>query len=161
MTPQGTINWSDTFLVFGQIVTWVIVIIGWKVVWSQIKVREDRREAWELITNFKSVIRDIEVDAINYWTSEKTDLDCKNLAFRIKTKSKGLGVFTNIFKLRGKEFKVNKNIVSFRKAVSGGDFESSAREKLDQNNIKLYEISDEANKLIIAIENSFFKNFNC
>ncbi len=150
----------DIFLVFGQIVTWGIVIFGWWVVQSQIKAREDRREAWELITDFKSAIRDVEVDAIKYWVSEKTDPGCKNLAFRIKTKSKELGVFTNIFKLRGKELKVNKNIVSFRQAVSGGDFESSARERLDQNNIKLYEISDNANKLIIAIEKSFFKNFN-
>jgi hypothetical protein len=159
MNPQDPIKWIDIFLIFGQIVTWGIVIIGWKVIWSQIKVREDRREAWELITNFKSIIKSIEVDAINYWISEQSDPGCKKLAFQIKTKSKELGVFTNIFKLRGKDFKLNKNIVSFRKAVSGGEFESNAREKLDQNNIKLYEISANANKLIIAIEKSFFNNF--
>ena len=114
MTPQVTNNCLSCYPVLGQIVTWLIVVAGWAVVWKQIKNREDRREAWELIADLKKLVREIEADAISYWISGPKSPDCKKTAFKIKTKSRGLGVFTSIFKLRGKELKIYNSITLFR-----------------------------------------------
>ena len=63
-----------------QIVTWLIVILGWAFVNHQNNLREKRKEIRSLIDSVNVQLNEIELLAIKYHTNEATE----ELAFQLK-----------------------------------------------------------------------------
>ncbi len=67
-------------MAWSQTVTWFLVIAGWWLVNRQNNIREKRKETRTLLDKIKSLLDDLEKQAIKYHTSPQSD----DLAFEIK-----------------------------------------------------------------------------
>lgn len=117
-----------------QIVTWIIVVLGWCYVNQQNNLREKRKEIRALIDGVQAQLNDIEKLAIEYHTNAEVS---ENLAFELK-RNLNRKLLINFQILESRGFKIgecNTNRKQLRKAITLRNF--------DTGNFELQTVSSE------------------
>lgn len=136
-----------------KIITSIIVIIGWKVVSRGNDRRERRKEVRAAILECTAEIRAIEEKAHSYRLTSVAG--GRPLELQLKTRLKALGRSIDRLKKFEKIDGTTEKLTDLRKMVTGGDFESNARQPCATDSQVLHEISEAALALIDALEAGF------
>lgn len=110
-----------------QIVTWLIVVLGWCYVNHQNNLREKRKEIRALIDGVQTQLNDIEKLAIEYHTNDEAS---ENLAFELKRNlNRKLLINFQILESRGfKTGECNTYRKQLRKAITLRNFDTGSFE---------------------------------
>lgn len=136
---------------------WLLVVCGWLVVNWQTNRRERRKEIRAAIDTIEDLVLDVEVAARKYYQLAGTDSDAKALALEIKSLTRRLAARMAALANFRSEFHSEQQLISFRAAVTGGDFESASRQPLDLTHQRYLEISNEAVALVSFLDGKYAK----
>src|SRR4051794_25377630 len=114
---------GTSWAVLGQLVTWLLVVIGWYFVNRTNNQRETRKELRSAIDEFQMFLDQIETNAVRYHTSDTADVE---VAMTLKRDlHRRLPARINRLEARGLEIKdLGKTVVELRKAVTLENFDS-------------------------------------
>jgi hypothetical protein len=156
------IDWARVASVLkalGPIGSWILIIIGWKVVSRDHNQREDRKDVRALINNLGTLVRAIEEKAHRYYLQGGATAGAQTLSMEIRRDFKRLaGDLGRLKKLCGSvDFKFD--LIAFRQAVSGGDFDVKKRSACTPDSTKLSDVSSAADSLLSILEDGFTERF--
>ena len=104
-----------------------VAVVGWTIVERFAREREKRADLRALTTSFREAIDDILVDAAKYYSISGNAPEALSLASSIKSKLALLSEQMTVLTEANLLPTGNDYMKSFRKAVTGGDFESATR----------------------------------
>lgn len=147
MSPctTGALGWLHDYSFAGG---WLLVVAGWVVVNRQNNSRERRKEVRTVVDSTEKLILEIEVAARKYYALPGTDSDAATLALEIKASLRTLSSRMKVLRLLSPTFASNNELIAFRTAVTGGDFEASQRPACPPTHRVFSEISAEAGALV-------------
>lgn len=144
---------------FAPAVSWVLVILGWWIVSSGHNRREDRKEVRASLTQIATLIRAIEENAHRYLVSSATSEESRTLSIAIKRDLKRLSGDLQRFELSCKGTQYRFELIGFRQAITGGEFDSKRRAACAQDSVKLADVSSAADALVAVLEVAFASRF--
>ena len=144
-SPSGLLSWLKDFSFVG---TWLLVIIGWLVVNSQNNARERRKESRSLVESIEELVLGIEVAAREYYALSGADPAGQALALQIKAGFRTLSSRLKVLGRYSTKFNATDELIAFRTAVTGGDFESASRAACPPTHCIYAAISADAGALI-------------
>lgn len=154
------ISWIDIFGALNGLLTWIVVIWGWKVLRRDNDAADCRRELRDKITYLSQEIRDLEYKAWSYYTSEPADPECERLAHDIKRDNDHIDMhFELLTKVDGKAFNSLRKGVDFRKALTIEYFDGADRKRLPYDHARLAIIADAAKAFIEYLENEYSRKY--
>jgi hypothetical protein len=108
---------------WAQVITWLLVILGWLLVNRQNNIREKRKEIRSLLDKIQSFLDEIEYQAIQYHTSQQSD----ELAFQLKRNlNKKFQNKLSVLKLRNLDIQnCYPHLKQLRQAVTLENFDTS------------------------------------
>jgi hypothetical protein len=109
-------------------VTWGVVVAGWFFVYHTTGLRERRKEDALLVDRIEQDVEKLRDLAIDYYTTT-SDLPADQAkASQIKLELRSLGHRLRILRARNPDvYDLDSELIAFRKAISGGDFETMTR----------------------------------
>lgn len=147
---QPLSNTQDPWALLAQIVTWVIVIIGWLIVNHQNNNRERRKEIRQAIDKIVNRIEEIEQDALRFHQSSFDGGSARKLLLSLDKTGRSI---TWLRMVGTEEYK--KSIVSFRRSITLKNFDPTAHVALGSNDSQLARISAAADNLVNLLENAY------
>lgn len=151
--PDFIAWWSS----LAPIVSWVLVILGWKVINKDNNTREKRHEMRSALDALIADISQLELSAHQYYTQSDTDIPAL-LGISIKTGYAALDNRLKILNRMSDGFKdAEKYLVEFGADLTGGNFEQKDRIKVPQSDRKLLEISLSKRNLVDCLEEAYNK----
>ena len=136
------------------VVQWGLIIFGWLVVSRDNDRREQRKEIRSMLNDISKLIIDIQDDAHSYYVSSP-DSTSSFKELKIKEKIQRLERMIDIVGQQKAGFKKKKELISFRRLVTGRQFESKERTALPSEHRLHLEISASAKDLILSLESKF------
>lgn len=133
-----------------QVVTWILIAVGWAIVNSQHNKRETRKEARVMADNSKRLTVEVTKLAIQYFCSRD-----EHLASDIKSELQVLEIEFERFPLFKRGSTLMTRFVEFSDLVTGGNFESQSRVVLSSHSSELAGIRRARNALMGEIEHQF------
>jgi hypothetical protein len=137
----------------------VLTMIGWAVVSSQHNKRERRKEIRDLIRLLEQRVDNILEHASEYYSLDGTDKKCPLLRSKIVSNFTALSQLLARLRSAGLLLGADVEFISFKQAVTGGQFESQARKKIDASSITTLESATVGFAFVSKIENAYFKSF--
>lgn len=140
-----------------QIITWIVIIIGWFIVNSQHNKRELRKERRAQIDTFNEKIDQLEKKAVSYHThAEHNEL----LARDIKRNFDEIRKFSLRIKLLDIKV-VNRLIINLRRSITFKNFDNGINHKQESENGELVAgIYNACDTFIESMEASFHDKYN-
>lgn len=140
--------------VFGQVIGWLVIVIGWRFISRDNDRRERRKEVRALLTEIRSAILSVEAEAYEYWGMPATGSE--KVARKIKRDLKHLAGMVMTLKGLNPKFDLDNLLNKYRQDLTGSDFEGSSRPARPSNDGLFVEISQSAVELTSAM-NEFFR----
>jgi hypothetical protein len=139
-------------------VSWALVIAGWFVVSRDHNKREKRKEIRGELQTLHSHIRIIESEAHAYLVAQN---DPSNSARAAKIKRDLKRLSTDLSRICAGDCRraVSAQLVDFRQAVTGSDFESAARTPCNHDSVRLAEVAAAADELMSGLDNWFCSKY--
>jgi len=117
----------DLFKTIAPIGSWVLVIAGWFIVRRDQNRRELRKEVRALIDSVLDQVDTLEDDATTYFTTtDGSSGSGMGAAIRSSLKSIGVDV-KHVYDASKGKIDAQEHLISLRKAITAGDFDSAAR----------------------------------
>lgn len=144
--------------ILGQIITWVLVIYGWKVVDSANDKRESRKEVRAMILEIHKLLDEIEKNAIEYHTGDNPS---PNLSADLKRNiSRKLQVCISHLGKRNLDVtKPEKALTALRQAITLKNFDSKDFSKKRLSDPLILNIGTTKDSLAMFLEDSFNSKF--
>ena len=142
---------------WSQVVTWLLVILGWWLVNRQNNIREKRKEIRAFIDKLQNSLDELESHAIKYHTSEKSD----DLAFSLK-RSLNKKIPNKIALLKSRNLDMNKcypYMKQLRQAITLENFDTANFHPRDISDDLLKKIWLSKENLSHEIEMVFSKKY--
>ncbi len=143
---------------FAPAVSWLLVICGWLVVSRDHNKREVRKEVRAQIGKIQELTDRLEALAFKYWTTPP-DTESGRIAADLKRDLQRLARQLTRLAKSCQSVSVQGELIEFRRAITGGDFESKTRTSLSTDAGRLYEIWGCAQDLIEKIETGFAEKY--
>lgn len=140
-------------------ISWVLVIVGWGIVSRGHNRREDRKEARASLIHIGDLIRKIEENSHLYLVSSASSPESRTLSIAIKRDLKRLAGDLQRFEESCEGIQYRLDLIAFRQAVTGGEFDSKKRSVCGSDSVKLAEVSSAADDLLAALEAAFVRRF--
>ncbi len=155
MTAECTTAATSLLQSFAPAVSWILVIVGWSIVRHDNNRREARKEVKTLVDQAISRSEDICEMARSYFEAPVSAESHKQSA-RIKAGLKTLGTEINTLReTTSSAVDAQKAMISLRKATTGGDFDSAAR----QAALHTDPIFDEIDEALITFHRKLTESF--
>ncbi len=153
-TSAGIGVWT----VFGPTSALLVTLFGWWIVERFARQRERRSDLRALIE-----VLDDSIDRIVQLSFEFYSLDGKEeqaaiFASSIKAKIATLATHLNTIRQGGIELNTDSEMKAFRKAVTGGAFESLLRPSIDAKSVKMETIRMTGEDLSLKVKAEFFRS---
>jgi hypothetical protein len=143
----------------GPAISWVLVILGWWIVSRGHNRREDRKEVRAALTHIADLIRTVEENSHHYLVSSTSSPENRTLSIAIKRDLKRLAGDLQRFEESCEGAQCRLELIAFRQAVTGGEFDSKKRAVCAPDSVKLAEVSSGADDLLAVLEGAFVKRF--
>jgi hypothetical protein len=156
------VDWTKVGSVLQSIapaISWILVIVGWGIVSRGHNKREDRKEARASLIQLGDLVRKIEENAHQYLVSSAASAESRTLSIAIKRDLKRLAGDLQRFAESCNGVQYRLELIAFRQAVTGGEFDSKKRTACGADSVKLAEVSTGADDLLAALEGAFVKHF--
>jgi hypothetical protein len=141
-----------TWWIFGQCITWLIILIGWIVVDKQNNSRELRREIRALIDSLITEVDKLASDAIDFHKKESFDvIEAKQIRLRIQRIANNIN--------RNSLIDDAQEVYLFRRSITGNNFDQSSFSQQTDSSIVLKAILEEKDELISSIEDKYCKKY--
>ena len=121
--------------------------------------REKRREAREKIDGLMKIIEDVERYSYDYFSRDANDPECVRIGQMIRCSVKQAGLRAGHLNVIFPDARASTLYIMFRKAVTGGDFDSAQRTRRPPNDELFERISQCARNLSTSLETEFGKAF--
>ena len=145
----------EMFQAIGIVIGWVLVIGGWVIVRHDNNAREHRHELRNAIDDLIKRIEELETKAYEYYQADantdaslRQEVEIKRSQNTIESRLKRLKSITG-------GFQSQDAVTNFRQNLTGGDFETAARQKLPPRDKKLMEISSASSEFIEYLEREY------
>lgn len=136
-----------------------LTMLGWFVVSRQHNQRERRKEVRELVRLVEQRVDDILDQAAEYYSLDGKDPKCPALASKMRFGLSAIGQLLKRLRAAGLEPAANDELIAFRQAVTGGNFETVARQRQDSGGAVLAESSASGFALVSKLEENYFSAF--
>lgn len=150
--PSGTVE------AIAPWVTWLLVLIGWYVLHRTAVSRARRQEnlaATDAICARVTALRD---KAVEYYTGESTGSGARVQEAQIKHEIKSLQAAIRVLKTRRPTFfDLDSEMILFRQACTGGEFESRGRANVSHDDPIVCQLWLAADTLVCALHDEFEK----
>lgn len=154
-SDPGWATWvAPVAQVFGQVISWLVIVIGWRFISRDNDRRERRKEVRALLTEIRSAILSVEAEAYEYWGMPATGSE--KVARKIKRDLKHLAGMVTTLKGLNPKFDLDNLLNKYRQDLTGSDFEGLVRPARPSNDGLFVEISQSAVELTSAM-NEFFR----
>ncbi len=137
----------------------LLVIIGWWIVSEQHNGRERRKELRELILDLKARINEILNKAFEYYELDGSNNKASILASELQMRVSALSSYLSVVEKAGLKCSCEKEMITFRQAVTGGDFATKDRKKVDQDIFRLIDLFNAGNALARKLDEIYFEEF--
>ncbi|NHQ81148.1 hypothetical protein HA051_06070 [Chromobacterium vaccinii] len=135
--------------------SWLLILIGWYRVTKENDERQLRKEIKERIDAIGELVDSIEDDSNEYYVTEPTP-EAAKLARKIKSNLAGVGHHLNILSTIDSEtYNCSQEFIALRKTVTGKQFDSSERSKIEPDDQFFIDISAAAAKLIRKLDRAY------
>jgi len=105
-------------------------MVGWGVVEQFARRREKRTDLRSAVTSLASAVEEVREAAVAFYLLAGNDPQSHSLAATIRSKIAALAEQLNILKEAGLDLDTDDLLKRFRQSVTGGDFDSHARQPL-------------------------------
>lgn len=139
--------------VVGYIGGWVAIVIGWKVSWGQALKREERKELRDLVDRLILLCHATEKASIDFLTKDLST-DNGSAAHHIRGDLSRLSRALSRLKTE-RGFDCTSEVVAFRRAITGGEFESASRKAIDRDSEALRGVTVASLNLVDKIESEY------
>lgn len=145
---QNYLSYSQTLT---QLITWVILVVGWYVVHHLTAQREQRKEARERLDQFVIALREIEVRSVEFHQSKTYEADlARTLLFDIQR------IFVRLKRHPFGLFVIPPNLPKeVRKAITLRNFDFSKFTRQSPNSEILGDIANAIDKLEDQLEKEY------
>jgi len=140
----------------GPAIGWLVLIAGWFVVSLGNDKRETRKEMRALLNVIHDTVAKLECQAYLYY--QKAHEESREIGMNIRRDFGRLGDMVATLK-KAVSFDVNAELVAFRQKVTGGDFESAARQSRVPTDYFFPEVSAAALALTGKLEEVFYSKY--
>lgn len=140
-----------------QIITWLVIIIGWFIVNNQQNIREKRKERRAQLDDFNGNIIQLEKKAISYHINATHD---EQLAREIKRNLDVIRKFAIRIKLLDTKI-LNRVIINLRQSITYKNFDNGTNHNQETENSELVGgIYSACDTFIDSMESSFQNKYN-
>ncbi len=139
----------------GAVVPWLLVIAGWFFVARDNNKRERRKELRAALSQLTEKIRRCEQDAHEYWMSSAGSERAIALGIGLKRLLQSIAAERSRLQQECKMGDSTDELIAYRRAVTGGDFEQQSRQPSSSASERLQEISESAVDLVEKLEAEF------
>lgn len=140
---------------WAPVISWLLVILGWKVAMRGHDARECRKEIRALLDAVRELVLSIEDRACEYYQLEQDDPDATGHANKMKRELTRLGSLIATLKASNPRFACDSELAEFRRVNTGSDFETAARTRRPPSDGLFHEITAASMKLLETLEASF------
>ncbi len=153
--PNSIVEYRVDFQGIAQIITWVLVIIGWLIVNSQHNKRISRKETRDRLDQMGESLLKLEQVAIEYHTAKKRN---DKLACSIRTAIERVSRAINRLGL-ATTAELNPKIIDLRRAITLQNFDSRKYERKDPSGEFIDRISHSTGELIDLLESKYLVRY--
>lgn len=136
-----------------QVVSWVLIVIGWLIVNAQNNLRETRKEARAMSDNAKELAIDTASNAYQYMTTDSIN------SVELKSSLEVLEIELERFPDFGPGGRLIQRFNDFADAITGGDFETKDRTVKTANSREVNALFQTRNSLLAEIEFQFKQHY--
>ena len=123
------------------------VAIGWSVVEKHARRREQRADLRSAVLSLADAVSEIRAASLAFYGLPGNDPQSNSLAATIKSKIGSLSDQLLLLKTAGLEIDADELLKRFRQSVTGGDFDSQARQPLPKDSTAFVRMSADAESL--------------
>ncbi|WP_155401805.1 hypothetical protein [Chromobacterium violaceum] len=135
--------------------SWALVLMGWCRVTKENNARELRKEIKERIDAIGELVDSVEDDSNEYYVTEPTP-DAAKLARKIKSNLASVGHHLNILSTIDREkYNCSQEFILLRQTVTGKQFDSNERSKIEPDDQIFIDISAAAAKLTRKLDRAY------
>ena len=135
----------------------IIVILGWLVVERFARRRETRNDLRTAVSSFSDAVEEVNVAAVTFYKLAGNSPQAMSLAATIRSKIGSLADHIAILRDAGLKLDADELLKRFRQAVTGGDFESLARQSLPDGSQAFVKIAQDAQALTRIVQLEMFR----
>ena len=150
--------WTLYIPTLAPLITWSLVIAGWRIVSNDNNLREKRKELRADIGKVIDVVDALEIKAIKYYMLGVND-ETRLLEVEIKRDLKVLEAKLTLLSASESRFQTANMQRDLQTTLTGGDFEQSNRQPRLHNDGKLIEISSSTRELISFVESTYIAKY--
>jgi Mg2+ and Co2+ transporter CorA len=146
---------SHIISAIGQVVTWILVIIGWTVINRQHNVRESRKEMRAQLDILRKSVLQVETRAENYHIAEKhSDEEAR----KIKVELTRVANIVDRLQLLNQHEQEHR-IIKLRKSITLNNFDSHEHKQLSLDSNLIAKINSAVDDLINSLEQSYKQRY--
>ena len=134
-----------------------MVVTGWIVVERFARRRELRGDLRSAVTSLSNAVDEIRAAAVTVYCLAGNDPQTLSLAATIRLKISALSEQLSILKEAGLDIDTDELLKRFRQSVTGGDFESQARQPLQADSPAFAKVSGDAQALAREVQTAMLK----
>jgi hypothetical protein len=143
---------------YSQLITWILVAIGWYLVNMQNDKREARKELRAKVTELCKLVSDIEADTTVFYARSGDAEQAAADRGKITHKLSLLGVGTS--QIAPRYHPVIETVVAFRKSITPDEFDEESRPPLKYSHPTLDGVRFAAEQLVSELEAAFSKRYS-
>lgn len=137
----------------------LLTILGWHIVSKQNDKRERRKEIRDLIKLIEQKADAVLSTATEYYSINGIDKKCPELETRIRYHLEAIKSLEGRIKKAGLSVTLKDERVGLKQSVTGNEFESRARKKINENNVIISEVAAASVALMEKLENAYFQSY--
>jgi hypothetical protein len=134
-----------------------IVIVGWRVAEYYARRRETRNDLRAAVASFSEAIDEVRQAAVTFYGLAGNQPQAVSLSTAIKSKIAALSTHLAVLKDAGLNIDTVELLKRFRQSVTGGDFDSLARQALQPNSQALIKMASDGQELTRAVQTEMLR----
>ena len=143
-----------------QLITWVLVILGWLIVSRQNDLREFRKETRARLDALAKMVGETVDMSISFYLKLPGADGQQDLKMKIAHSLAHIGRICTSLVDRQEDHPVITKVVALRQAITLSDFDSDQRPAYKFGDARLNEIVDSSKSLISTLENGYSQRFD-
>lgn len=144
----------DIWVAAFQLVTWLLVVVGWYLVHRLSLARDRRKEDWERIRDITERVERVQDLAAKHLTSPPAPEDGRSAA-EIRQQLGAIGAALEGMRKRSRPFDLRGEIIQLRRAMTLGELDSRKRQPVSYDSEVVLEITHASLCLITALGEAF------
>jgi len=158
LSPGSDARNGEWFDLLPTGLTILAAVLGYLIVERFARRREGRTDLRVIATFFRESVDDIVEDAIAFYREPGGSPRARSLSVTIRSKVASLSDILSTLRAGGVAIEVNDELILFRQAVTGADFESLGRPALVSDDVRYINIAGAAQQLQRKADLSFYQS---